>query len=300
MIYLSILYNATRKRNFRPTEAGRKRRQSRICFLSALFGSVLLGISHPPAFSAITEQALSKKTESEQTETKSKQTRTEQAIAVQTMTEQALADFVRQEMQAEVDAYARQHHWQNVQTDIVITVPAAVQHLPVCPEPLTIAASDLNNQPVGNLKRQVRCDGGAHPWRINTTVKVEVQLPVVVARTALNRGTKLAADMLKMQVMRFNRATDFATQIPNVTGKRTERRIRSGQVIRPASLQQRWLVETGDEVLITARKDGMQASTRGIALEDGGKNEQIEVKNSRSEKVIKVRVTDYGKVETVF
>lgn len=200
----------------------------------------------------------------------------------------------------EIRLFADRHRWQNFESDIDITVPGSVNHLPACPEAVLISGSDQQSQPIGNLKRTISCDSTTQKWRINTTARVRIKLPVVIARTTINRDTKIEPDMLKMQTLTFHRSKDFVTRFQAVTGKRTKRRIRSGQLVSPSYLQQLWMVEKGDEVLIIATKNGMQASMKGVALENGAENEQISVKNSSSSKVIRAIVAGRGKVRTIF
>ncbi|OLQ79118.1 flagella basal body P-ring formation protein FlgA [Photobacterium proteolyticum] len=207
---------------------------------------------------------------------------------------------IRTQITEEIQTFAIRHQWQDLETDIDIAIPASIYHLPVCPEPMIISASDQQALPIGNLKRQVSCDSAEQKWRINTTVKVRIKLPVVVAKTTINRDTKIDASMLKMQTLSLYRNKDFVTQFQAIIGKRTKRRIRSGQLVSPSYLQRRWLIEKGDEVLIVAVKDGMQASMKGIAMENGAESEQISVKNSRSSKIIRATVAGKGKVQTIF
>ena len=85
------------------------------------------------------------------------------------------------------------------------------------------------------------------------------------------------------------------------------RRIRSGQILDPRKLESPPLVIKGNQVVITATKDGFTAtkdgftaSTKGVALEPGTRGEQIDVQNSSSGKVIKAVVTGLNQVQTQF
>ena len=264
-----MIYKTTRKRNFRLSEAIRKGRKWR----KSLFSTSLLiaGSAHalPGSVSATVD------------------------------TEQ-LRGQLRAHVTEEIRLFAARHHWQDLDTEIDITVPASVNHLPACPDPVIISAGDQQSQPIGTLKRQASCDTPSHKWHLNTTIKVRIKLPVVVAKTTINRDTKIDPGMLKMETLTFYRSKDFVTQFQAVAGKRAKRRIRSGQLVSPSYLQQLWLVEKGDEVLIIATKNGIQASMKGVALENGAENEQISVKNSSSSKVIRAVVAGQGKVKTIF
>lgn len=264
-----MIYKGTRKRNFRLSETIRKGRKWKAGLVS--IGLLLAGSVHAQPETVGT-----------------------------TVNANELRAKLRTQVMEEIQAFATRYQWQVLETGIDIAIPASINHLPVCPEPMIISASDQQTQPIGNLKRQVSCDSKEQKWRLNTTVKVRIKLPVVVAKTTINRDTKIDASMLKMQTLSFHRSKDFATQFRAVTGKRTKRRIRSGQLVSPSHLQQRWLVEKGDEVLIVASKNGMQASMKGVAMENGAENEQISIKNTSSSKVIRAMVAGQGKVQTIF
>lgn len=210
--------------------------------------------------------------------------------------EMRLSQSVRQE----IATYAALHDWTKFTPRITLRIPSSVEHLPPCPQPLRITSRDYNRQPVGNLKRQVSCNTPEQQWQLNIRVKVSLTLPVAVARTTINRGTKIRHEMLKLMPMTFRQPKDVVTRFQPLLGKRAKRRIRSGQIVSPSYLQQNWLIDKGDEVIITARKNGMQASTKGIAMENGAGNEQISVKNTSSGTIIRARVTGRGKVQTNF
>ena len=278
-------YTATRKRNFRLSETIRKGRK---------WGKYLISTCLLMAGSVHASPETAAPTVNTTVDT------TVNTTVNTTVDTEQLRELLHNHVAEEIQLFAARHQWRDLKTDIDIAVPAAVNHLPACREPMVISAGDQQSQPVGNLKRQVSCNSPEQKWRLNTTVKVRIKLPVVVANSTINRDTKIAPDMLKMQTLTFQRSKDFVTQFQAVTGKRTKRRIRSGQLVSPSFLQQQWLVEKGDEVLIIANKNGMQASMKGIALENGAKNEQISVKNSSSSKVIRAFVAGQGKVKTIF
>ncbi|MDX1301101.1 flagellar basal body P-ring formation chaperone FlgA [Photobacterium sp.] len=211
-----------------------------------------------------------------------------------------LTQFLKEQITLEIQLYAERHRWQDLSTNLDITIPLTAKYLPLCQVPLIITASDQQSMPVGNLKRQVECNSQDQTWVLNATIRAAIRLPVVVATTTINRKTKITASMLRMQELHLTKAKTFTTQFSDVIGKRVKRRIRSGQLINPAQLQQLWLVEKGDEVVIIASKNGMQASMKGIAQDNGVKGEQIDVRNSSSSKIIRTIVASRGKVETIF
>lgn len=259
-------YINSRKGSFRPSEAERKNRKPAGSLTGSLLFFLLVCIS---GSAASAEQ-------------------------------EGLETVLKQSVTQEIATYATLHDWSGYTTQITVRMPSSVAYLAPCTQPLQITSRDYNQQPIGNLKRQVSCHTPQQQWQFNIRVKVSLTLPVAVAKTTINRGTKIRSEMLKLMPMTFRQPKDFVTRFQPLLGKRARRRIRSGQIVSPAYLQQNWLVEKGDEVIITANKNGMQASTKGIAMENGAGNEQISVKNASSGTIIRARVTDRGKVETNF
>ncbi|MEJ2765293.1 flagellar basal body P-ring formation chaperone FlgA [Photobacterium sp. MCCC 1A19761] len=266
-------YNYKRKQHFRPAEEKRKHgKQARIgLHLGLLLG--LAGLWATPGTSAPTD------------------TNVDPA---------ALHAQLQGEITRELSVAAERYQWQDYRAAINITLPTSVKHLPACDTPIVIAAADQQSQPIGNLKRKVSCQSGPQTWELNTTVSVALTLPVLVAKSTINRDTKIDATMLSQQTLTFRHDKAFATQPQQVIGRLATRRIRTGQVISPTYLERLWLVEKGEEVLIIASKHGMQATTKGIARENGAQGEQISVQNQRSAKVIRAIVSDRGKVRTIF
>lgn len=266
-------YSYNRKQYFRPAEEKRKhRKQARVgLHLGLLLG--LAGLWATPGYSA----AESLKVEPE-----------------------TLRAQLHREMTRELNSAAARYQWQDYRADIDIHLPASVKHLPACATPIVIAAADQQSQPIGNLKRKVSCQRGPQPWELNTTVRVTLTLPVLVAKSTINRETKIDAAMLSHQTLTLRHDKAFATQPQQVIGRQATRRIRTGQIISPTYLERQWLVEKGEEVLIIASKHGMQASTKGVARENGAEGEQISVQNARSAKVIRAIVSGRGKVRTIF
>ncbi|CAM3118433.1 flagellar basal body P-ring formation chaperone FlgA [Vibrio neptunius] len=215
-------------------------------------------------------------------------------------TKQAILQAVESNFKQQVQIQADQRQWQDYQLDYDIRTPTAAEHLPMCPRPLSISGIDNKTLPVGNLKRSVDCDAPSVTWRINVTIKSALTLPVVVTQAGINRDQAISPMSLKLETRTLSREQDFFTQISQVSGMLASRRIRSGQILDPRKLESPPLVIKGNQVVITATKDGFTASTKGVALEPGTRGEQIDVQNSSSGKVIKAVVTGLNQVQTQF
>ncbi|MCG9684101.1 flagellar basal body P-ring formation protein FlgA [Vibrio sp. Isolate23] len=217
-----------------------------------------------------------------------------------TSAKQAIIQAVETNFKQQVQTQANSRNWGDYQLDYDLRVPDAAKHLPMCPKPLSITGIDNKTLPVGNLKRSVSCDVPSVEWRINVTIKSALTLKVVVTKAGINRDQALSPMNLKLETRTISREQDFFTQLSQVSGMVASRRIRSGQILDPRKLASTPLVAKGNQVVITASKDGFTASTKGVALEQGTRGEQIDVQNSSSGKVIKAVVTGLNQVQTQF
>lgn len=75
--------------------------------------------------------------------------------------------------------------------------------------------------------------------------------------------------------------------------------LRPGDILRSSQLSSPVLVKRGDAVLMVARRDGIEVSTAGEALDGGAQGALVRVRNAGSGQVIRMRVAGPGAVEAV-
>ncbi|MFA0085461.1 flagellar basal body P-ring formation chaperone FlgA [Vibrio sp. 10N.286.49.B1] len=218
----------------------------------------------------------------------------------QTMTAKSITQDVEKSVKDELSLLASQQQWGEFEATLVTLVPDSVKHLERCLQPLSITGRDNHYFPVGHLKRSVTCQDGQNDWRINTTVRVTLSLPVVVAAKTLNRHDNITFKDVKLEQRSITRDMPFIVRLDQVIGKNVNRRLRSGQLINARFISTPPLVEKGNEVIMVATSGKFSASTRGLAMETGGKGEQIRVQNLKSKKIIRAVVTGLNQVQTQF
>lgn len=69
--------------------------------------------------------------------------------------------------------------------------------------------------------------------------------------------------------------------------------MRAGQLSSPV------LVKRGDAVTMVARRDGIEVSMAGEAMDAGGKGAMVRVRNVASGQVVRMRVSGSGTVEPI-
>jgi flagella basal body P-ring formation protein FlgA len=144
-----------------------------------------------------------------------------------------------------------------------------------------------------NVNIKISCDGSI-PWKMYLSAKVEITKAVLVTTTTISKGDKLDESNIELAYMAINRIRgDKLTDKNIVFGAKAKRRIGRGRTISKQSI---CLICKGDIVTIIASSNSFSIKTRGVALSSGNINEQIKVKNARSNKIITPRVKTINQV----
>lgn len=168
--------------------------------------------------------------------------------------------------------------------------------LPQCAIPLQ-ASLESPAQPIGRVTLRVRCDSHA-PWTIFVPSQVNLYRDVAVAVRSLSRNSIVqAADVQLAEREVSSLRQGYLVDLNNVIGQQVIRPVRPNQVIANHALKAAATINKGDEVVISARGRSMSVRMPGIALEEGAMGQQIRVRNIRSQRVIRGRVTAPGQVE---
>lgn len=168
--------------------------------------------------------------------------------------------------------------------------------LPACDKDLTTTL-ESPSQPVGRVSVRVRCEGSA-PWSVFVPAEVRLYREVVIASRPLKRNSVLgAADLalVERDVGLLNQG--YLTDLQQAIGKKLTRPLNPDQILAPVHLQLADIVRKGDQVVISAGNATVNVRMPGEALSDGALGQQINVRNLRSQRVIKARVTGPGQVE---
>ena len=128
--------------------------------------------------------------------------------------------------------------------------------------------------------------------------QVHIYRQVVIVNRPLKRKSVLSPTdlvLVERDIGLLNQG--FLTDPEQAAGKKLTRPVLPDQVLTAAHLEQAEVIRKGDQVVITARSASVSVRMPGEALSDGATGEQIRVRNQRSERVIKARVTGPGQVE---
>lgn len=143
----------------------------------------------------------------------------------------------------------------------------------------------------------VRCNNGS-AWTVYVPVEVQFNFSVLTATRGLAKGTVFSADdiSLSRQVGRMA-PTEAATNAEQIIGKELTRSLAPGAVIPLNAVRAPLAVKRGDAVRVRAGNRELQILVSGIALSNGAIGDVIQVKNTRTERVLVGTVRGPGDVE---
>lgn len=173
-----------------------------------------------------------------------------------------------------------------------------------CDEPLNTVWSP-GSRMLGRVTVQVAC-ALPKPWRIHVQASVTMEGSVWTLARGANRGDVLSQDMLTLQrvVLGSNNAAFRARGNPIVDikpwlGYSFAQRVNGGQVLEERMLKPATVISKGEMVLINHHSAGLSLQTKGVALNDATVNQQVQVKNSTSGKIINAIAVARGAVRTM-
>ena len=159
--------------------------------------------------------------------------------------------------------------------------------VPQCGTGYTFAMPDKGiKQSYASIK--VSCEDTQ--WFLYVNAKIEQLQQVVVTADMLSPNTILTQQNLSLADIKTSslRRTTFAN-ISDLIGARIKYRVRPGQPINPNMV---CFVCKGDLITLSAQANDLSISTKAVAQEDGNIGDTIQVKNSRSNKVVFARVAN--------
>jgi flagella basal body P-ring formation protein FlgA len=168
-----------------------------------------------------------------------------------------------------------------------------LQNAPLDPH-LRIAACDRPLQAFvtgdGQLHNQtmvgVRCEGTVR-WTLYSSVTVQSQAPVLVARRALQRDTELTPADFQLEDRRVPGTLGaYVTDSAALAGQRLRRPLAGGEPLAIDALAPAFLIHRGQEVVLLARAGDIEVRMAGVALADGRASDSIRVQNLSSQRVV--------------
>lgn len=184
--------------------------------------------------------------------------------------------------------------------DIVVKIGRLDSRLKLgnCEEPPALHRNASQRIP-GRALVKVSCTKPA-PWSIFVPAQISWQQDVVVATTTIQRGQLIDGADIRLKRIEVTRAgVELLGNKADVVGRIASRRILAGKMIDGRYVRNADAVRKGDAVTLIARSGNIAIKVEAIALSNGQKGEQVRVRNTSSNRVVKARIVGEGLLEVV-
>jgi flagella basal body P-ring formation protein FlgA len=186
---------------------------------------------------------------------------------------------------------AESQRWLEPKFAIEVLRPNRV--IPPCPSETRVESLDPRG--IARMRFVVVCPS-LQGWRYEFIAKGKVSANIAVAANDLMPGKILSPIDLLRERHDITLIPDAFSDFGELEGMAARRTIRAGEVIRQNMLAAPQLVRRGEQVRIVAKREQIEVSMAGEALDNGTRGAIIRVKNSSGTQ-IRARVIDAGTVE---
>tara|TARA_R110001592_G_scaffold65634_5_gene201265 strand:- start:22703 stop:23413 length:711 start_codon:yes stop_codon:yes gene_type:complete len=204
----------------------------------------------------------------------------------------ATTTFLEQEIETHLQRSAREARY-----EVQVNRLDNRLRLPLCPDGALRAELESPAEPVGRVTVRLSCESEVR-WRLFVPAQVSLFQPVLVTTRPLSRHSVVSerdVSLLERDVGLLNNA--YLTDMEQIKGLRLRRQVSADTVLSPNQLEQQEVVKRGDKVVISAANAQVSVRMPGEALESGNLGSQIRVRNNRSGRVVKARISGPGQVE---
>jgi flagella basal body P-ring formation protein FlgA len=174
----------------------------------------------------------------------------------------------------------------------VVTARAA----PPCVQNVVIEALDTRSPQ--RMRFLARCND-TPGWRYEYIVRARVTAMVAIAAAPVAANEALSDAQVTIERRDISNIADPISSPAEAVGQMSRRMLRPGDILRSGQLSSPVLVKRGDAVLMVARREGIEVSAAGEALDAGARGAVIRVRNAGSGQVVRMRVAGQGTVEPI-
>lgn len=175
-----------------------------------------------------------------------------------------------------------------------VTVVKSTRPVPACAAPVTLETADSRS---AQRMRFVAVCPGSNGWRYEMLARGSITAQVAVTSAPVTANTPLQSGDVALARRDVTMVPDSISSLPGAIGLSSRRSLRAGEVLRQGQLAAPMLIKRGSAVSIVARKEQVEVSMAGEALDPGALGAVIRVRNATSGTVIRARVVDAGVVE---
>jgi flagella basal body P-ring formation protein FlgA len=174
----------------------------------------------------------------------------------------------------------------------VVTARAA----PPCAQNVAIEALDTRSPQ--RMRFLARCND-TPGWRYEYIVRARVTAMVAIAAAPVSANEALLDSQVTIERRDISNIADPISSPAEAVGQMSRRMLRPGDILRSGQLSSPVLVKRGDAVVMIARREGIEVSTAGEALDAGARGAVVRVRNAGSGQIVRMRVAGQGTVEPI-
>jgi len=179
------------------------------------------------------------------------------------------------------------------QFEIAVVTPRPA---PPCSQQVAIEALDTRSPQ--RMRFVARCPD-TPGWRYEYAVRARVSAMVAIAAAPVAANEALSDAQVTIERRDISNIADPISNPADAVGQMSRRMLRPGDILRSGQLSSPVLVKRGDAVMMVARREGIEVSMAGEALDAGGKGAVVRVRNAGSGQVVRMRVAGPGTVEPI-
>jgi len=206
---------------------------------------------------------------------------------------QSLPMQIEQAARAELDRQMAASGLTEPQAEVTVVTTRAA---PACGRDVAIEALDTRSPQ--RMRFLARCSD-VPGWRYEYVVRARLTAMVAIAAAPVVAGEALTNGQVTIERRDISNIADPITIPEDAVGQMSRRMLRPGDILRSGQLSSPVMVKRGDAVTMIARRDGIEVSTAGEALDAGARGAMVRVRNANSGQVVRMRVAGPGTVEPV-
>lgn len=166
--------------------------------------------------------------------------------------------------------------------------------LPACAQPLATRVHQQNNSA---LTAALSCEAPT-AWTIYVVVRVSRQAQVMVLNRPLLAGETVTADAVSQRTREVaDLPYGFLAQADTAVGQTARHALAAGAVLAPSDLVPLRIVRRGQPVTLVGHAEGLTVRADGQAMADGAAGDYIQVRNLRSQRLVRGRIRSGQEVE---
>jgi len=200
---------------------------------------------------------------------------------------------IEQAARAELERQVAASGLTEAQFDLAVVTTRAA---PPCSQ--NVAIEPLDTRSPQRMRFLARCND-TPGWRYEYIVRARVTAMVAVAGAPVAANEALTDAQVTIERRDISNIADPISSPQEVVGQMSRRMLRPGDILRSGQLSSPVLVKRGDAVMMVARREGIEVSTAGEALDAGAAGAMVRVRNAGSGQVVRMRVSGPGTVEPI-